>query len=461
MEEFEYSNFKEDFIEIQDDEPEEESFSRKRYKKKKKHIPIGRILGVIVVLFFLVYFSMLIYTSNFTMIETEQAGWFEVNDYVEADAYAVRSEEYIQNTKKGIIAYVADDGEKINAGGSVAKLFSTENDVENWQEYNRINNELTLLKQMTNAESNLFVDLDTVDAQIRNNKKKKKNSVQSGRLSSARDSKLDLQQLFNERVVITGGSSNFAERIDELETELKSIDVSKSIGNVKSKNSGIFISELDGFEKSLDFEKAEKLTASEVENMLKKDPPGDAVGKIVTTLNWYLLCPLTSEQALNITAGDEIVDISIPKVISGTIPGTILAVNQDSKIKDGLMVIKCDYMDSRLAKIRKEDITIKTKSYSGIRVSRKAVHEDFISVQDYDEEGNPIGEPHDEKVQGVYVMFGRRLTFKQINIIYSEKDFVICDTDTDNPELLNGETVELYDEVVVQGKELYNGKLIK
>ena len=57
------------------------------------------------------------------MIETEQAGWFEVNDYVEADAYAVRSEEYIQNTKKGIIAYVADDGEKINAGGSVAKLW--------------------------------------------------------------------------------------------------------------------------------------------------------------------------------------------------------------------------------------------------------------------------------------------------------------------------------------------------
>ena len=188
MEEFEYSNFKKEFIEIQDDEPEEETFSRKRYKKKKKRIPIGRMLGVIFVLFFLVYFSMLIYTSNFTMIETEQAGWFEVNDYVEADAYAVRSEEYIQNTKKGIIAYVADDGEKINAGGSVAKLFSTENDVENWQEYNRINNELTLLKQMTNAESNLFVDLDTVDAQIKNNIVTYKNSVQSGRLSSARDS---------------------------------------------------------------------------------------------------------------------------------------------------------------------------------------------------------------------------------------------------------------------------------
>ena len=458
MEEFKYSNFKQDFIEVQDDE---ESVSRKRYRKKKKRIPIGKIVGVIVVFFFLVYFSMLIYTSNFTMIETEQAEWFEVNDYVEANAYAVRNEEYIQNTKKGIIAYVADDGEKINAGGAVAKLFSTEQDVENWQEYNRINNELTLLKQMTNAESNLFVDLDTIDAQIRNNIVTYKNYLQSERLGSARDSKLDLQQLFNERIVITGGSANFETRINELETQLKTIDVSKSIGNVKSKNSGIFISELDGFEKSLDFEKAEKLTASEVENMIKKDPPGDAVGKIVTTLNWYLLCPVTSEQALTVTAGNEIVDISIPKVISGTIPGTVLSVNQDSKTQDGLMVIKCDYMDSKIAKIREEDITIKTKTYSGIKVSRKAVHEDFISVQDYDEEGNPVGKPHDEKVQGVYVMFGRRLTFKQVNIIYSEKDFVICSTDEDSPDLLNGETVELYDEVVVQGKELYNGKLIK
>lgn len=463
MEEFEYHNYSEDYIEVQDDsEEEEESLGRKRFRKKrKKRIRIGRIFGAVFIVFLLVYISVLIYTSNFTLIETEQADYFEINDYVEAKAYALRSEEYIQNTKNGIIAYVIDDGEKVNAGGTVAKLFASETDVENWQRYNEVNEELTLLRQMTNAQNNLFVDLDTVDAQIRNNIITYKNSICGNRFNLARESKYDLMELFNERIVVTGGSANFQGRIGELESELSEISVSNSIGDVRSKKSGIFISSLDGYEKSLDFTKAEGLMAEDVQNMLKKDPPGDAVGKIVTTLNWYLLCPVTSEQAITVSTGNEIVDVSIPKVISGTIPGTIISVNQGSKTDAGLLVIQCDYMDSTLANIREENITIRTKTYSGIRVSKKAIHEDYITVYDYDEYGDVIGEPHDEKVQGVYVLFGRRLYFKQVNIIYSSKDFVICDTDTSNSALLNGETLSLYDEVVVQGKELYNGKVIK
>ncbi len=464
MEEFEYSSLSEEYIEIRDDENEEENetVGKRRFRRKRKNrLPIGRILGAVIVVLLLTYISVLIYTSNFTLMETEQADYFEINDYVEAKAYAVRDEEYIRNTKNGIIAYVIDDGEKVNAGGTVAKLFSSEADVENWQRYNEVSEELTLLRQMTNAESNLFVDLDTVDSQIRNNIITYKNSVQGNRFNIARESKFDLMQLFNERTVITGGSANFQERIGELESELSEINVSNGIGEVKSKNSGVFVSLLDGYEKSLDFSKAEGLMAEDVQNMLKKDPPGDAVGKVVTTLNWYLLCPVTSEQAITVTTGDNIVDVSIPKVISGTIPGTIVSVNQGSKTDDGLLVIKCDYMDSTLANIREENITIKTKTYGGIRISKKAIHEDYITVYDYDEEGNVVGEPHDEKVQGVYVMFGRRLYFKQVNIIYSAKDFVICSTDTSDPALLNGETVSLHDEVVVQGKELYNGKVIK
>lgn len=457
MEDFEYSKNNKEYIDV---DRSDTSRSRK-YKKKRKKFPIFRIFGVLVVLFFLVYFSMLIYTSNFTMIETEQAGYFEINDYVEVNAYAVRSEEYVHNTKGGILAYVIEDGKKVNAGGSVAKLFSSEADMENWQEYNRIDSELSLLKQMTNAENNMFVDLDTVDAQIRNDIISFKNYTQSNRLALANDTKRDLQQLFNERVVITGGASDFEVRISELESELKAINISKDVGSVKSKNSGIFVSTLDGYEKSLDFSKAESLTADDVKGMLKKDPPLDAVGKVITTLNWYLLCPVTSEQAITASSGDDIVDISIPKVISGSIPGTIVKVNQGSKTQDGLMIIKCDYSDERLASIREEDITIKTKTYKGIRINKKAIHQDVVSVQDYNDDGEPVGELHDAEVSGVYVLFGRRLHFKPVNIIYSDKDFVICDTDPSAPELYGEETVRLYDEVVVQGKELYNGKIIR
>lgn len=459
MADYEYT----DNVEYKDDIEEErdENRYRKRYRPKKKKFPIGRIIGVLFTLFLLTYISMLIYTSNFTMIETEEADQFEVNDFVEVNAFALRQEVYIENTKNGILSYVLDDGQKVNAGGTVAKLFATEEDVNNWQEYNEKNDELTLLKSMSNADSNMFVDLDTVDAQIKSGITNFRTQVQGNRLESARESKLKLLQLFNTRMVVTGGSANFDTRIGQLESELQTIDASNSIGDVRSKQSGIFVSGLDGYEKSIDYTKAESLMASDIANLMKKDPPAAAVGKVVTTLNWYLLCPITSEQALTVTTGNETVDISIPKVISGSIPGTVVSVNQGSKLEDGLLIIKCDYMDGALANIREEDITIKTKTYSGLRVNRKAVHEDYITVQDYDSNGNPVGKPHEEKVQGVYVMYGRRLTFVQVNIIYSDKEFVICNPDPSDPALLNGVTIALHDSVVVQGKELYDGKIIK
>ncbi|MBQ5440319.1 MAG: hypothetical protein IIT49_05995, partial [Clostridia bacterium] len=105
-----------------------------------------------------------------------------------------------------------------------------------------------------------------------------------------------------------------------------------------------------------------------------------------------------------------------------------------------------------------EEITIKTLDYKGLRVNRRAVHDNYVTVQDYDENGDVTGS-HEERVQGVYVIYGNKLVFEEINIIYSEKDFVICDTSLDG--LKTGSTIKLYDEVVVQGKELYDGKAVR
>ena len=442
------------------DNDERNDKPKKRYRKKNFRLPIGKILGTVFVLFLLVYIVMLVYTSNFSMIETEQVTHFEINDYLEVNAVALRREEYILNNRAGVVAYDIDDGEKVNAGGAVARLFENASDVENWQKYQKLNSELDMLKQLGNAGNSIFVDLDTVDAQITAQMVSYRNQLQSGRYNIAQQTKLSLLQLYNERAVITGISADFQPRISELETEISEISVSKGIGEVKSKNSGIFVSVLDGYENSLDYSKAQTLTSSEVAAITRKDPPSDAVGKIITTLNWYLLCPITGEQAISVTASSGNVEVSIPKVISYSVPGTIVSVNQGSKTEDGLLVIQCDYMDSALAKIRREDITIKTQTYEGLRINRKAIHEDYITVNNYDENGN-ITDTYEQKVQGVYVVYGNKLNFVQVNIIYSDKEFVICDPDVTNPAILGDKTVSLYDEVVVQGKELYNGKIVK
>ncbi len=449
------------------DEGESPEQRRRRYsrnkkrKEKKRRETVGRVLLALFMLFVLAYVSMTIYTSNFTMLETEQADYYELNDGVEVEAVALRNEVYITNSKKGIISYTVSDGEKVNAGGTVAELFSSEQEVENYQKYNEINDELTLLRSMTNSNDTLFVNLDTVDAQIKKKISEYKNLTASNKLGTATASKLELLKLFNERTVITGGSSNFEGRISELQTELDSIKVSDGIGSVKSKQSGFFVSILDGYENSLDYSEAEHLNADDVNAILKKDPPSDAVGKVITTINWYLLCPVTSEQALTISSGNTVVDVSIPRVMSGSIPATVISVNQSSKTSNGLLVLKCDYLDGTLSDIRKENIKIRTYTYSGLRVSRSAIHDDYVTVQDYDENGEKVGSPHKEKTQGVYVVYGKRLAFVPVHIIYSDNDFVICSDDVNDPELPTGETIALHDTVVVRGKELYDGKIVR
>ena len=452
-------DFENEYLTEQTEENEEKPY-RRRYRKKKKRSPFGKIIGTTFILFMIVYFVMLAFTSNFSMMQTEQVTYQTLSDYIEVNAFALRKEEYIQNTKDGILSYIIGDGEKVNAKGAVAKIFATENDVESWQEYNNVNSELLRLKQLVNAENNMFVDLDTVDAQIVYNTGIFKNTVQSGRLNRIGEVKLDLLQLYNERAVITSGAANFQPRIAQLEEELAAIKLPKSLGEVKSKQSGVFVSSADGYELSLDYERAEQLLSADLVNKVKKDPPSDAVGKVITNPNWYLICPVTGEQAIAAAGADGTVIISIPKVISYTIPGTIVVVNQGSKTEDGLMIIKCDYMDGSLANIREEEITIKTKDYKGLRVNRRAVHDDNVTVYDYDENGEVIGQ-HEERVQGVYTVYGNKLIFEEINIIYAEKDFVICDPDPAAKALKTGKTIALYDEIVVQGKELYNGKAIR
>ncbi len=457
-----------EFYIISDDTPteEEEAAARvqrkkrtaaKKKKRKKKRFPIGKAVGIAFLLLLLVYMSALVYTSNFTMITTEDVTTYEVSEYMEVSAIAVRNEEYVETTKDGILAYIIDDGGKVNAGGTVAKIFSTEEEVNSWREYNELDEELAILEDINSSSSSTFVDLDNVNSQIQSGIADFRHALVSGSYSNAADYSLTLLQLFNERAVLTDDTYDLSERIAELTEQRDAITVSESIGDVKSDVAGTFVSSVDGYEESFDYDTVTELMPDDLDEIITKSPPSNAVGKVITNINWYLVCEVTSEQAMQLAGGSTEVEISMPNVMSDSVPATIAAVNQQSTADGGVLVLECSYMDSSLASVRNEEITILTNTYTGLKVSRDAVHEDTITVTEYDDDGNAVG-TSEETVQGVYVVYNNRLKFVQINIIYSGKDFVLCDSDTTSSELLKGETVALYDEVVVSGKDLYNGK---
>ena len=116
-------------------------------------------------------------------------------------------------------------------------------------------------------------------------------------------------------------------------------------------------------------------------------------------------------------------------------------------------------MNEALADIRQEPIEIGLGTYKGLRVSKKAIHDDYIEKISYDNNGNQSVEK--KKVQGVYVLYGSEVQFKEISIIYSGNDYVLCDESPDSDILFNGETVSMYDQIILEGDDLYDGKVIE
>ena len=115
-------------------------------------------------------------------------------------------------------------------------------------------------------------------------------------------------------------------------------------------------------------------------------------------------------------------------------------------------------MNRGLLEARRDPIEIGMGTFSGYRVSKRAIHDDYVTKVTYDENDKPHKEK--KKVQGVYVLYGSEVQFKQISILYASKDYVICDPDPPEKVLFNGDTISLYDKVIVKGDDLYDGKVI-
>jgi hypothetical protein len=92
-------------------------------------------------------------------------------------------------------------------------------------------------------------------------------------------------------------------------------------------------------------------------------------------------------------------------------------------------------MNTELASMRSGPMTVVSKTYSGLKVSKKALRKL-------------------ESKTGVYVVTGMQAKFVEVEIVYSNDDFMICKKNDADGNL------KLYDQVVVKGKNMYDGKIV-
>lgn len=474
-------------------------------RQMKKNIL--NILVIVAAIMLISIVFMQFYNHFYVNIDTETAVYTSVKNGFEAEAYIVRDEKIVYSAKEGTFSYPHTDSTKVSAGQAVAYVFDNDEDAMRYREIKSLENEINQLSLLTGEESVSGTDPQMLTKQVNEKVKKLLNCADEGyvELDSIRTDILYLLTKYN---LAVGKESSISEKIDELTAYKNQLSASmrSAPSVIGADSSGYFVSTVDGYENILKNYEVINMTPSEFKSKLSEKEAVDnsSVGKLIDSCDWYIVCIVNEDKIRELREGDSVKAV-FPYCSSQEIAVTVTSINESENSDEFLVVFRCNYMSEDYASIRNQPVEIITSSYSGIKVSPEAIRvvervieldesngeyglmktdsngsKRFVKMRQGEEEEKELEsyinayqvvEQLDEKgnrkfveknVKVVFVKVGQQIRQRQVNILYEddERGVVIC-------EMVSGGDpyysmyLKLYDEVVVQGRNMYDGRIIE
>ena len=394
-----------------------------------------RILATAAGILLIIY---LLYQTMFTSlssIKTETAIAYTAEETISAQGYIIRDETLItsDDAAGGVLSYEIADGNRVSKGGKVAGIYKSERDVEIKAQIAELDNQISNLSVVCNMDMSNVTDLSRIDNQIKTGLIDLLDSVDGGDYSSLAADADEYLTLLNKRLVAIGAETDFSARLATLQS--RKAELESQLGtaiDITSESAGYFVSSIDGYENVLSTDSIKTLTKEQLESIKPEDTKTEnVIGKTVDSVDWYIATVLSFEDSLKFTEGQAL-SIRVPLQTATELPVTVEKINRDAASSETVIVFKCGYMNGELSLIRTQPLTIIVSSSEGLYVPNDArrIVDDQI---------------------GVFVKTGNAIKFKPIEVIYNGTGFVICKKD--------GE-LRLYDEVIVKGNDLYDGKIV-
>ena len=117
---------------------------------------------------------------------------------------------------------------------------------------------------------------------------------------------------------------------------------------------------------------------------------------------------------------DDNVKIDFKFANGQTVSATVVDIIPDDERKNSVIVFECKDITDQLLNTRKQSVDIIFTTYSGLRVSSKALY-------------------HEQNIPGVYVLDKTTIRFKPIEIIKDNGNYILCEprSGTDDQHTLN------------------------
>lgn len=406
----------------------------------KKRALTTRIIWLLTGIFFilLVVSQIVIYFNH--PIRTEVATLYTTTETVGFKGVYVRDEKLVSYPVRGVINYTHTDGSKIAKNSVIAEVYASRNDIAIQQEIDDLTAQRAVL---VDAESLVGTDtsqLESFSSQISEKHSLLMQHIFDGDYRSASKLKSEMLNLRSKRDIVKGTEVSYDDKIGEIDSRITELrrKITSEPYEISLGEAGYFVSTVDGYENELNSSNVLDLTKERINEIILDETeyqnPSGVIGKLISGYNWYMAAVLDTVRLGTVFEG-AVVTLRIGSS-QQNVKAEIINLKRQP---DGssVAVFKCDmfladFIDSRVAQCK-----LLMEDYTGIRIPT-----DSIRVAD------------DGRV-GVFILDGIVVKFKEIKQIISEEDYTLVEDTTD----LNG-YISLYDTVIVEGKDLYDGKII-
>lgn len=372
---------------------------------------------------------------------TEIVFRYSVSDSLSANGIILRDEYLLKSADGLAVDYLFDDGERVAKNATVAKLYNSKSDIADKDIIEKLEADVELLEQSAKASSDYYTNADAITKQIISKLISYSNVCESRFVQDITTSKNSFLLALNKRLSTLDKNVSYKTALSETKALLNQYKQNQgsAISSIRTPQAGYFVSRIDGYENTLTTNNRLNYSLSEYLNLIKNkvsaEVSNSAVGKIITEPHWYLAIEVPVSQVENFYIG-RVLDVDFPFSTIETVEATVSEVITDPSSETTIVLLKSSAMSENLAVTRTCTVQIKFRTITGLRLNSKAIRHN---------------ENHE---QGVYIISGEQIKFKKINIIYEGNGFCLTEYNDSDPEYL-----QFYDEVVIEGKELYDSKL--
>ena len=386
-----------------------------------------KILAALVAILMVTVIGSQVYYVINEKHDTEEAVISTINENISFDGVIVRNETVINYNGGGVVDYILPDGSKVKANDVVAQVYDSEDKILAKKKAADISSEIDKLSKAQNPGGTNFVQPEAIKNKINADYKLMITGIAKGDYSKLSENKSDLAMTMNVYDVVTGSETSFDSRISQLKSEMERQNaLASSSGNtIKTTKTGYFVSYADGYESELSIDKLDSLTPQRITEIVNSTPQklDNAVGKVFDSYSCKIVGVMKNDK--RITEGVTLkLALSASKSLYDVYVDSVNAVDQDNI----MVVMSCDRLDEELAATRIASSLIVFDEYTGIRVPRKAIR-------------------FEGDTKGVYVVVGKDIVFKKIDVVYEGDDFVLSKNTDDKDYLL------LFDQILLENVE--------